>query len=86
MFVKVGFITGEAVRLMVPTRAIVQRSEVTAVYVIDAAGRISMRQVRLGDEIDGRTEILSGLAAGDHVALDPLAAARQMETAASGGQ
>jgi multidrug efflux pump subunit AcrA (membrane-fusion protein) len=33
-----------------------------------------MRQVRLGDHFDDRIEILSGLVAGDRIALDPLAA------------
>lgn len=74
MFVKVGFVTGEAERLLVPAKAIVARSEVTAVYVLDASGRASMRQVRLGDHFDDRIEILSGLVAGDRIALDPLAA------------
>jgi RND family efflux transporter MFP subunit len=74
MFVKVGFVTGETERLLVPAKAIVARSEVTAVYVLDASGRASMRQVRLGDHFDDRIEILSGLVAGDRIALDPLAA------------
>lgn len=82
MFVKVGFVTGEAERLLVPTDAIVRRSEVTAVYVLEPSGNISMRQVRLGDRFDDRTEILSGLAAGDRVVLDPLAAMRRLRMAA----
>jgi RND family efflux transporter MFP subunit len=83
MFVKVGFVTGEAERLLVPATALVARSEVTAVYVVDASGRTSMRQVRVGDRFDSRVEILSGLAAGDHVALDPLAAMKQLKPVAS---
>src|SRR5215469_6731525 len=83
MFVKVGFVTGEAERLLVPARAVVERSEVTAVYLTGAGGRISMRQVRLGERFGDRIEILSGLVAGDHVALDPLAAARELERTAS---
>jgi RND family efflux transporter MFP subunit len=83
MFVKVGFVTGEAERLLVPARAVVERSEVTAVYVTGADGRISMRQVRLGERFRDRIEILSGVVAGDHVALDPLAAAKELERMAS---
>jgi membrane fusion protein, multidrug efflux system len=79
MFVKVGFVTGEAQRLLVPAQAVVERSEVTAVYTVDPSGRTSMRQVRLGERFGARTEILSGLIAGDRVALDPLAAARGLE-------
>lgn len=84
MFVKVGFIVGEADRLLVPNRAIVERSEVTAVYTVAANGRVAMRQVRLGDRFSDRTEVLAGLEAGDRIALDPLAAAQRLTLAASG--
>lgn len=84
MFVKVGFVTGEANRLLVPVRSIVERSEVTAVYVVDSSGRTSMRQIRLGDRFGDRAEVLSGLAAGDRVAVDPLAAAKHLEPSAPG--
>ncbi len=78
MFVKVGFVTGEADRMLVPARSLVERSEVTAVYVLDGSGRTSLRQVRAGDRFDDRVEILSGLAAGERVALDPLAAMKEL--------
>lgn len=83
MFVKVGFVTGEVERLLVPAKATVERSEVTAVYVVDSSGRISMRQVRLGDRFGDRIEILAGLVAGDRVALDPLAAVQRLQPASS---
>ena len=81
MFVKVGFVTGEVDRMLVPARSLVERSEVTAVYVIGAGGRTTMRQVRVGDRFDDRVEILSGLAAGERVALDPLAAMKELQPA-----
>jgi multidrug efflux pump subunit AcrA (membrane-fusion protein) len=74
MFVKVGFVTAEVDGLLVTASAVVQRSEVTAVYVLDASNRTSMRQVRVGDRIADRVVILSGLTGGERVALDPLAA------------
>lgn len=79
MFVKVGFVTGEADRLLVPERCLIERSEVTAVYVLDASGRTSMRQVRVGDRFDDGVEILSGLVPGERVALDPLAAVKELK-------
>jgi len=82
MFVKVGFVTGEASRLLVPRKAVVERGEVTAVYAVDSNGRASMRQVRIGDRFGERLEVLSGLAAGDRIALDPLAAAKNLEAPA----
>lgn len=67
---------GGAPRVSVPTRAVVRRAELTAVYVIDAEGRPLLRQVRLGPAGADHVEVLAGLAAGERVALDPQAAAR----------
>jgi len=77
MFVKVGFVIGETDRLLVPARCLIERSEVTAVYVLGAGGRVSLRQVRSGEQFGDRVEIVSGLEPGERVALDPLAAARE---------
>jgi len=74
MFVKAGFVVGEAERLLVPATALVERSEVTAVYVLDPSGRSSLRQVRVGDHFGTAVEILAGLAPGERVATQPLAA------------
>ena len=75
MFAKVAFVTGEQEHLLVPTSAVVHRSEVTAVYVVNDDGRVSLRQIRTGHDLDdGHTEILAGLAAGEQVAADPIAA------------
>ena len=63
-------------RLSIPTSAVVRRAELTAVYVIDDTGRPLLRQVRLGPVAGDRVEVLSGLSAGERVALDPQAAAR----------
>lgn len=75
MFVKVGFLVGEAARLVIPKEALARRSEVTAVYVLKGEGGIALRQVRVGQELDGGVEILAGLDAGERVARDPVAAA-----------
>ena len=75
MFVKTAFVTGARRELVVPQEAVVYRSEVTAVYVIDTQGRPSLRHVRLGRELpDGSLVVLSGLDPGEQVALDPVAA------------
>jgi RND family efflux transporter MFP subunit len=73
-FVRLHFVTGTARRLTVPAAAVLQRSELTAVYVLPAKGRAQLRQVRLGQQqSDGSYEILAGLRAGEKVALDPIA-------------
>ncbi len=58
----------------IPARSVLYRSEVTAVYVIDASGAAHLRQVRLGPVEGGLVTVLSGLRAGEQVALDPVAA------------
>jgi hypothetical protein len=81
MFVKVGLVIGEIDRLLVPARALVERGEVTAVYVIAADNRISLRQIRLGHRFEDRIEVLAGLDAGERVALEPWAARQWFESA-----
>lgn len=73
MFVKTGFVVGEKEELVVPEEAVVYRSEVTGVYVIEA-GHIQFRQIRLGRALRGAHVVLAGLEAGEAVALDPIAA------------
>lgn len=62
--------------LLVPVEAVVRRAEMTGLYVLNAEGRPLLRQVRLGERRGGEIEILSGLRAGERVALEPQAAAR----------
>jgi hypothetical protein len=73
-FVKVGIVTGEASRLQVPRAAVVERSEMRAVYVVTQDGRVALRQVRLGRIAGDQVEVIAGLASGDKVATDPAAA------------
>lgn len=63
--------------LTIPLSAVVKRTELRAVYVADAQGKFHLRQVRLGKVSGERVTVLAGLAAGEHVALDPVAASRR---------
>ena len=74
-YAKVGFVTGESRRTLVPRTAVVERSELRAVYVVGADGRVVLRQVRLGQPAGDRIEVIAGLASGEKVATDPAAAA-----------
>ena len=75
MAVKVAFVTGEMHKLLVPRSAIAQRSEVTAVYVMDDQQKLSMRHIRAGANIEnGMTEVLSGLQENERVMTDPVEA------------
>jgi RND family efflux transporter MFP subunit len=74
-YARVWFAAGTRRKLLVPERAVVRRSELTAVYVQDATGHMQLRQVRLGEGAPGgAVEVLSGLRDGEHVALDPVRA------------
>jgi RND family efflux transporter MFP subunit len=84
MFVKVGFVTGVRPRLFVPRAAVLARSELTAVYVVGPDGRPALRQVRLGDPSGDRVEVLSGLVAGERVAIDALAALKALTAQGAG--
>ena len=61
-------------RLYVPRSALFRRAEMYAVYVVNAQGKAVLRQVKPGRISDTEQEILSGVATGELVAIDPLAA------------
>jgi RND family efflux transporter MFP subunit len=83
MYVKVGLVIGEADRILVPVSAVIERSEVTGVYVIDGHGQVSLRYVRPGHRFGDQLEILSGLIAGERIALDPIGASARVAPAES---
>lgn len=64
-------------RVFIPTRALVQRAELKAVYAVGADGRPLLRQVRAGAVSGDQVEVLAGLKPGERIALDPQAAARR---------
>ena len=75
MFVRVHFVVGKARKLVVPASAVLHRSEVVAVYVVDEKGAVRLRQIRVGEAAaEGLVEVLSGLKAGEKVAVDPVKA------------
>ena len=78
-FVKVAFVTGDVGRLLIPAAAVVHRSELTAVYILNKKGRVSFRQVRTGWRNDDLIEIHSGLDENEMVALDPIAAGIELK-------
>ncbi|RMG38183.1 MAG: efflux RND transporter periplasmic adaptor subunit [Gammaproteobacteria bacterium] len=79
MYLKAALEVGKRNVLVVPPQAVVFRSEVVGVYVVDDEGRVSLRHIRLGKPlVDGRFVVLSGLSAGERVAIDPQAAVREL--------
>ncbi len=86
MFARVHFIVGRAQRMTVPATALVRRGEVAAVYVQNEQGRLSLRQLRLGEmSAGGEIEVLAGLTTDERVVLDPVKAAIALKSAHPGG-
>jgi len=85
MFTKVAFLLEQRQQLAIPRSALVMRSEVRAVYVVNKAGQLRFHQVRVGESLSmGRVAILAGLQAGDTVALDPQAAVIRLKQQSQG--
>jgi RND family efflux transporter MFP subunit len=83
--VKVAFRTGSRTVLAVPAAALAYRGEVTGLYVAGAGQRLEFRAVRAGATLpDGRVEIVAGLAPGEQVAADPVAAAAELRAQEGG--
>ena len=61
--------TSDPVRI--PTRAVVQRAEMTGVYVVNSDGKPILRQVRLGRIDRDMVEILTGVSVGERVVSEP---------------
>ncbi len=75
MFVRAHFVTGKASKILVPVSAVLRRSEVVAVYVVDEKSGVRLRQVRLGESAgQNEVEVMAGLNPGEKVALDPVKA------------
>jgi RND family efflux transporter MFP subunit len=75
MFARAYFAVGRVKKLLIPASAVALRSEVAGAYVVGDNGEIRFRQLRVGEAAAGdEVEVLAGLAPGEKVALDPVAA------------
>lgn len=69
-FARVALAGRQPTTMLIKTSALRQNGQMQQVFVADQ-GTARMRLVRTGTEFDGRTEILTGLRAGDQVIIDP---------------
>ncbi len=84
MFARAHFSVGQARKLVVPTSAVLRRSEVTGIYVVQGE-RVLFRQVRLGEETSGgQVEVMSGLDTGERIALEPVKAGIYLKSLGAG--
>ena len=76
LFGKVRFNTGTKKVLTVPVQSVLERGQLTFVYVVDPAKVAHMRLIQTGKTYGDRVEVLSGLSEGDQVILEPLSAVK----------
>jgi len=70
--------------VQIPAGSLVQRGEVSAVYVVTDTG-VSLRQLRLGERLGDQVQVLAGLRGGERIAADPVAATQWLVTQHQGG-
>jgi RND family efflux transporter MFP subunit len=69
MYGEVEFQTGGARRLVVPQSAVLNSGDHQTVFVDRGNGNFEPRAVKIGEQLDGRIEILSGLKAGERIVI-----------------
>jgi len=70
MYARVGIQSGEAKEsLLVPSEAVIGTGTRSVAIVAEGGGRYTAVEIKTGDEADGRTEILEGLAPGQTVVV-----------------
>lgn len=74
MTVKVAFSAGGTTRLLIPVSTVVERGELSGVYVVGSDVSVTLRQLRLGHRYGDQVAVLAGLSRGERIALDPGAA------------
>jgi RND family efflux transporter MFP subunit len=67
-----SFPIGEAQGLAVPSSAVTDHGELQGIFVVAADGLLEFRLVKTGKTLGDRVEILSGLAAGEKIAVSQI--------------
>jgi RND family efflux transporter MFP subunit len=71
MFARAAFDNGNREAVLVPASAVVERGQLTGVFVLDDGGRATLRWIKLGPRRGERFEVLSGLQAGERYLTSP---------------
>jgi len=70
LYGKARFVTGQIQVITIPRKAVVERGQLTSVYVVDRSGIARMRLVKTGKSYSDRVEVLSGLGEGEQIVVD----------------
>ena len=76
LFGTARFNAGNKQVLTVPVQSVLERGQLTFVFVVDSAKIAHMRLIQTGKPYGDRVEVLSGLSEGDLVILEPLSAVK----------
>lgn len=71
MFARAVFDTGSRSAVLVPASAVIERGQLSGVFVLDTDGRATLRWIKLGAPRGDRFEVLSGLSAGERYLTAP---------------
>lgn len=72
LYAQVKIPTNKKETIVVNKTAIVEKGQLTGVYVVDAGGLIVYRIVRMGKQYDKQVELLSGINVGEKIIVDGL--------------
>jgi multidrug efflux system membrane fusion protein len=70
LYGKARFVTGRRQALTVPFNIVMERGQLTFIYIVDPAGTVRMRLIQPGKRFGDRVEVLSGLNEGDRVIVE----------------
>jgi multidrug efflux pump subunit AcrA (membrane-fusion protein) len=71
MFARVEIPTGRQQALLIPRTALVERGQLTGIYLLDDQNTVRFRLIRTGKVHEEQIEVLSGLKAGDRYVPEP---------------
>jgi RND family efflux transporter MFP subunit len=73
MYARAAFGTGSREAVLIPATAVVERGQLSGVFVVDEDARATLRWIKLGPRRDDRLEVLSGLQPGERYVTAPTA-------------
>lgn len=76
LYGKASFTTGQTKAMTIPRKAIVERGQLTTVYVVDQSGIARMRLVQTGKAFEDRVVVLSGISEGEQIVVDGVTAVK----------
>ena len=68
MYAQAGFTVGSRKALLIPAQAVIEQAGLHGLYIVDGEGVARYRQIRVGQAMGDKIEVLAGLSAGDVIA------------------